>query len=223
VNEAQKQLDSVMKKGEKDPEVVKARAALEAAQAELKKAQAPNPARSGVWRSDDKGKTWKLMSNNNDRPMYYSQIRVDPNNPDIVYTCGAPFHKSTDGGRTFRTVQGIAHSDHHAFWIDPRNSRHLIIGNDGGLDVSYDQAETWDFINVMAVGQFYAISADMRKPYWVCGGLQDNGSWCGPSATRSTNGILNSDWFRVGGGDGFYTQQDPSDWGTVYAESPAGA
>jgi photosystem II stability/assembly factor-like uncharacterized protein len=183
----------------------------------------PNPTESGVWRSDDKGRTWRIVSNNNDRPMYYSQIRVDPSNPDIVYTCGAPFHRSVDGGKTFQTVQGVAHSDHHALWIDPKDGRHLLLGNDGGLDVSYDRGETWEFVNTFAVGQFYAISADMRKPYWVCGGLQDNGSFCGPSATRSSNGILNSDWFRVGSGDGFYTQQDPSDWTVVYSESQDGA
>jgi photosystem II stability/assembly factor-like uncharacterized protein len=182
----------------------------------------PDPKRSGVWRSDDKGKTWRLMANNNNRPMYYSQIRVDPTNPEIVYTMGAPFFKSTDGGKTFRQVQGIAHSDHHALWIDPKNPNHLILGNDGGLDVSYDQGETWEFVNTIAVGQFYGISADMQKPYYVCGGLQDNGSWCGPSAVRSQTGILNEDWFRVGGGDGFYTQNDPTDWTVLYAESQDG-
>ncbi|MEW6128056.1 MAG: hypothetical protein AB1757_13530 [Acidobacteriota bacterium] len=182
-----------------------------------------DPTKSGVWRSDDKGKTWRVMSNNNNRPMYYSQIRVDPKNDQIVYTCGAPFHKSTDAGKTFKVVQGIAHSDHHAVWIDPNNSNHLIIGNDGGLDVTYDQCETWEFINTIAASQFYAVSADMRRPYYVCGGLQDNGSWCGPSATRSQFGIMNSEWYRVGGGDGFYTQIDPTDYTTVYAESQNGA
>jgi photosystem II stability/assembly factor-like uncharacterized protein len=182
----------------------------------------PDPKKSGVWRSDDGGRTWRVMSNNNNRPMYYSQIRVDPANPDIVYTMGAPFYKSIDGGREFKVVQGIAHSDHHALWIDPRDTRHLILGNDGGLDVSYDQGETWEFINTMAVGQFYAISADMRTPYFVCGGLQDNGSWCGPSQTRSANGILNEDWYRVGGGDGFYTQNDPEDHRIMFAESQDG-
>lgn len=182
----------------------------------------PDPKKSGVWRSDDKGKTWRVVGNNNDRPMYYSQIRVDPANPDIVYTMGAPFHKSIDGGKTFRVVQGIAHSDHHAMWIDPKNPKHLVLGNDGGLDVSYDQGETWEFVNTVAVGQFYAVSADMRKPYYVCGGLQDNGSWCGPSSKRSTLGILNSDWFRIGGGDGFYTQQDPTDYNVIYVESQDG-
>ncbi len=124
----------------------------------------PDPKASGVWRSEDKGKTWKLMSNNNDRPMYYSQIRVDPTDDRIVYTMGAPFHKSVDGGKTFKVVQGIAHSDHHAMWIDPKNPKHLLLGNDGGLDISYDQGDTWEFVNTLPVGQFYAISADMRKP-----------------------------------------------------------
>ena len=183
----------------------------------------PDPKKSGVWRTDDRGKTWKLMSNNNDRPMYYSQIRVDPTNDQVVYTLGAPFHKSIDGGKTFRVVQGIAHTDHHAMWIDPKNARHLIIGNDGGLDVSYDQADTWEFVNTMPVGQFYAVSADMRKPYYVYGGLQDNGTFGGPSATRSNQGITNAEWFRVGGGDGFYTQADPTDWTTIYVESQDGA
>src|SRR6185503_18795073 len=163
------------------------------------------------------------LSNQGDRWMYYSQIRVDPTNPEIAYQGGAPFFKSVDGGKTWRQVGGIPHSDHHAIWINPKNNNHILLGNDGGLDVSYDQAETWEFINTMALGQFYAVSADMRKPYYVCGGLQDNGSWCGPSGVRSTNGILNSDWFRVGGGDGFYTANDPTDWRVIYSESQDGA
>jgi photosystem II stability/assembly factor-like uncharacterized protein len=182
----------------------------------------PDPNKSGIWRSDDSGRTWTFLSNRGDRWMYYSKIRIDPTNPEIAYQGGAPFFKTVDGGRTWRTIDGLAHSDHHAIWINPKNNDHLLVGNDGGLDVTYDQGETWEFINTMAVGQFYAISADMRKPYVVCGGLQDNGSWCGPSATRSSNGILNSDWYRIGGGDGFYTQNDPTDWTTVYAETQDG-
>jgi len=188
--------------------------------------QAPPPAdpnKSGIWRSDDAGKSWRFLSNSMDRPMYYSQIRVDPTNPEIAYQGGAPFFKTTDGGKTWRQVQGLAHSDHHAIWIDPRDGNHLMVGNDGGLDISYDQAETWEFVNSLgAVGQFYKVSADMRDPYFVCGGLQDNGSWCGPSAVRSANGILNSDWYRVGTGDGFYTANDWSDWRILYSESQDG-
>ncbi|MEI6668699.1 MAG: hypothetical protein WCP29_11135, partial [Acidobacteriota bacterium] len=182
----------------------------------------PDPKRTGVWRSDDGGKTWKIVSNTTDRPMYYSQVRIDPSNDQVIYMGGAPAFKSIDGGKTFKQIPNLAHSDHHAIWIDPKNGSHVMYGNDGGLDVSYDGGDTWDFIATMAVGQFYAISADTRKPYVVCGGLQDNGSWCGPSAKRAQVGILNSDWFRVGGGDGFYTQQDPTDWATVYAESQDG-
>ncbi len=183
----------------------------------------PDPKRDGIWRSDDKGRTWRVVSNNNNRPMYYSQIRVDPSNPEIVYTGGLNFTKSTDGGKTFNNVQGIAHSDHHAIWVNPKNGNHLIIGNDGGLNVSYDQGETWEFVNNIAAAQFYAVGVDMRKPYNVCGGLQDNGSWCGPSQTRNNTGITNADWYRVGGGDGFYVLVDPTDHNTVYAESQNGA
>jgi len=182
----------------------------------------PDPKKSGIWRSDDSGKTWRFLSNQGDRWMYYSQIRVDPTNPETAYQGGAPFFKSVDGGKNWRQVPGIPHSDHHAIWINPKDNNHILLGNDGGLDVSYDQGETWEYINTMALGQFYAISADMRKPYYVCGGLQDNGSWCGPSGVRSTTGILNSDWFRVGGGDGFYTANDPSDWRVLYSESQDG-
>jgi photosystem II stability/assembly factor-like uncharacterized protein len=182
----------------------------------------PDPKRSGVWRSEDGGKNWRFMSNNNNRPMYYSKIRVDPGNDQIVYTLGAGASKSTDGGKTFAPMGGQSHSDHHALWINPRNGNHLIIGNDGGLDISYDQGETWEEVSTMPTGQFYALSVDMRKPYYVCGGLQDNGSWCGPSAVRSNAGGMITDWYRIGGGDGFYTANDSSDWTVGYSESQDG-
>jgi photosystem II stability/assembly factor-like uncharacterized protein len=184
-----------------------------------------DPKKPGVWRSDDKGKTWRIVSNENNRPMYYSQIRVDPTNPENVYVGGLNFSKSTDGGKTFKSLQqGIAHSDNHAIWINPKNGDNIMVGNDGGLNVSYDQGATWEFVNTIPAAQFYAIGVDMRKPYYVCGGLQDNGSWCGPSQTRNNQaGITNADWYRVGGGDGFYTQIDPTDYNIVYAESQGGA
>ena len=183
-----------------------------------------DPKKSGVWRSDDKGRTWRIVSNENNRPMYYSQIRVDPKNPENVYVGGLNFSKSTDGGKTFKSLQaGIAHSDNHAIWINPNNPDQILLGNDGGLNVTYDQGATWEFVNTIPAAQFYAISVDMRKPYYVYGGLQDNGSWGGPSQTRSNLGITNADWYRVGGGDGFYTQNDPTDHNIVYAESQGGA
>ena len=156
--------------------------------------------------------------------MYYSQIRVDPSNAENVFVGGLNFSRSTDGGKTFKSLQpGIAHSDHHAIWIDPKNGKHIMIGNDGGLDVTYDQGDTWEYVNTIPAAQFYAIAADMRKPYYVYGGLQDNGSWGGPSQTRNNAGITNSDWFRTGGGDGFYAAADPSDPNIIYSESQNGA
>jgi hypothetical protein len=107
-------------------------------------------------------------------------------------------------------------------WINPADSDHLILGSDGGIHLSFDRGKTWDFINTIPLGQFYELGFDMRKPYYVYGGLQDNGSWGGPSATWTRIGITNDEWIRVGGGDGFYMQVDPSDHNTIYAESQDG-
>jgi hypothetical protein len=189
----------------------------------------PDPNKSGVWRSDDGGLTWKFLTNNDTRPMYYTQLRIDPKNDQIVWTGGLNITRSMDGGKTFRTLNA-SHTDNHALWIDPNDGRHVLIGHDGGLEITYaghaDQV-TWDKISNFNVGLFYAVSADMRHPYHVCGGLQDNGSWCGPSALR-TGGrgggpILNADWISVGGGDGFYTQNDPTDYNIFYTESQQGS
>jgi len=182
----------------------------------------PDPTRDGVWRSDNKGRSWEIMGNNNNRPMYYSQIRVDPTDDQVIWTMGASLYKSTDGGRTFETIRGMGHGDHHAMWINPRNGDHVLLGNDGGFNVSYDGGASWDFINMMALGQFYAVGVDMGRPYNVYGGLQDNGSWGAPSMTRSSSGILNEDWFRAGGGDGFFTKVDPTDTNILYTESQGG-
>jgi photosystem II stability/assembly factor-like uncharacterized protein len=177
----------------------------------------------GTFRSEDKGLTWRKMSGENPRPMYYSQIRIDPNNDQRIWVMGADMYTSEDGGKTFNTrvVQRI-HGDHHAMWINPKNSNHMILGSDGGIYFSYDRGRTWDFVSSLALGQFYEIGFDMRKPYNIYGGLQDNGSWGGPSRTWYRNGITNEDWFRVGGGDGFYTQVDPTDHTTIYVESQNG-
>ena len=182
----------------------------------------PNPQRSGVWRSDDGGKSWRVVSNENNRPMYYSQIRVDPANDQKLLVGGASAQMSLDGGREWRAFSGTGHGDYHAFWISPKDPRIVWTGHDGGIDVSYDGGLTWDYLNNMALGQFYQVSADMRRPYHVCGGLQDNGSWCGPSAVRSATGAVNTDWYNVGGGDGFYTRNDPTDYTIIYSESQNG-
>ena len=182
----------------------------------------PNPNASGIWRSNDKGKTWTFMSNENNRPMYYSQIRVDPTNPEIVYVGGQNAAKSIDGAKTFESIQGgMGHVDNHALWINPHNNQHVMYGNDGSLDVSYDGGQNWESARLWAVGQPYHVSVDMRRPYYVCTGLQDNGSWCGPSSVRSSP-IRMYHWYRVGGGDGFQTQVDPTDHRVLYSESQNG-
>ena len=181
----------------------------------------PDDQYNGIWRSTDGGATWEFRSNENGRPMYFSQIRVDPNDADVVYVVDQRVHKSVDGAETFERLDGYGHVDQHAMWINPANSNHLMIGNDGSVDVSYDQGETWEALRRWAMGQPYHASVDMRRPYYVCTGLQDNGSWCGPSGVRGGD-ILSEDWYRVGGGDGFYTAVDPTDHTVVYSESQNG-
>ncbi len=179
--------------------------------------------KGGIYRSEDKGETWKKMSDTDPRPSYYSQVRIDPSNDLRIWVLGAAMYFSEDGGKTFNTrrVQKI-HGDFHALWIDPSNSNHILAGSDGGIHWSYDNGKTWDFVNTIAVGQFYEIGLDNEKPYHVCGGLQDNGSWCGPSQTFSRDGIGNEDWTVIHGGDGFYAQIDNVEPWIVYTESQDG-
>ncbi len=180
-------------------------------------------AHGGIFRSEDRGETWTRMSGTNPRPSYYSQVRIDPNNSEKLWVLGAPLYYSEDGGRTFREDRWQKiHSDFHAFWIDPANSDHMIAGCDGGINITFDGGRTWDYDNNVPLGQFYEIAFDMQKPYHVCGGLQDNYSWCGPSANLMTSGITNDDWYNIGGGDGFDTKIDLNDPNTVYTESQDG-
>ena len=179
--------------------------------------------KGGTFRSEDRGATWKQVSNTNPRPMYYSKIRIDPTSDQRLWVLGAPMFTSEDGGKSFSTgVVTRIHGDFHAMWINPANSNHMIVGSDGGIHLSYDRGRTWDFVNTIPLGQFYEITLDNRKPYWIYGGLQDNGSWAGPSGTLNQEGITNDDWFRIGGGDGFYVQVDPTDPDVLYVESQGG-
>jgi hypothetical protein len=179
---------------------------------------------SGVYRTTDGGATWTLMQRNQSdaRPFYYSQIRVDPKNPDRVYWMSSVFRFSDDGGKTERRGALSIHTDWHAMWIDPNDPDHYIIGDDGGIAITWDKGGTYDFPNTIPIGQFYHVSFDMSKPYRVCGGLQDNGTWCGPTKTRGRDGASNANWFNVGGGDGFYSAQDPTDSNIIYSESQGG-
>jgi photosystem II stability/assembly factor-like uncharacterized protein len=179
---------------------------------------------NGIYRSADGGDTWDAWSTLNPRPMYFSQIRADPRDANRVYLLGSNrgFYVSDDGGRNFRDVFSTIHSEDHALWIDPDDTNHLIVGGDGGVSISWDRGQTWLFRDNLPVGQFYEISADMQDPYVICGGLQDNGHWCVPSATRNRNGIGNRDGFNIGSGDGFYARIDPSDPRTVFIDSQDG-
>jgi hypothetical protein len=188
---------------------------------------------SGIYRSTDGGATWAMTYRNEPpgpgggglgdaRPFYYSQIRVDPRNPDRIYWMSSVFRTSPDGGKTVQRGALSVHTDWHAMWIDPSDTDHYILGDDGGIAVTYDRGGTYDFINTFPIGQFYAIAYSMEKPYKVCGGLQDNGSWCGPSRAHNRAGITNDDWYNVGGGDGFYSAIDADDPNIVYSESQGG-
>ena len=178
----------------------------------------------GVYRSTDGGNTWEHMSPLNPRPMYFSQIRLDPKDRNRVYLLGSNrgFYISDDSGRSFRDVFSGVHSEDHALWIDPDDTNHLIVGGDGGVSISWDRGTTWQFRDNLPIGQFYEIGVDMQDPYTVCGGLQDNGHWCIPSATRNRTGISNRDGFNIGSGDGFYTRIDPTDPRTAIVESQDG-
>lgn len=182
-----------------------------------------------VYRSDDGGESWKKV---NRQPVggtpayYYGQIRVDPQDANRLYLLSVPLYTSTDGGQTWSSIARSVHVDHHALWINPRSPNHVMLGNDGGFHQSYDHGRTMDHYFNLPLAQFYAITVDMQQPYHVYGGTQDNGSWGGPSQTRTDGrgrGISPLQWYRIGGGDGFYVQVDPADSDFYIAESQFGA
>ena len=176
----------------------------------------------GIFRSEDKGETWTRMNSLNPRPMYYSQIRIDPNDEKRIYVLGGELSVSDDAGRTFFEGDPEVHSDHHALWINPRNSRHLIDGNDGGIWVSRDRSQSWEHLNNYAMGQFYHITVDMQQPYHIYGGMQDNATWGGPSMVRDRQGIANEHWNQMLSCDGMYVAVDPSDGRTIYTNCQNG-
>jgi photosystem II stability/assembly factor-like uncharacterized protein len=176
---------------------------------------------SGIYRSEDAGESWVFMNRMNNRPFYYSHIYLNPVDDRLVYVAATSLSYSNDEGRTFRTIEGL-HPDFHAMWFDPTNKNRFYAGQDGGAALTYDHGRTFVFFDNICLAQFYAVSADMRDPYFVYGGLQDNGTWGGPSMSREGM-ILTDFWFNIGGGDGFHTQNDPTDWRTVYGESQGGA
>jgi hypothetical protein len=177
---------------------------------------------SGVYRTDDGGTTWRKVNGNNPRPMYFSQIRVDPNNPDRTILGGVRMTISLDGGKTQLSADPSVHDDKHALWWDPNNSDHILIGTDGGAYVSWDMTRTFIWYPNLPVGLFYHVGFDNETPFNVCGGMQDNYDWCGPSAVRTQNGISNDRWQSIQGGDGFVAIPDQRDGRIVYAETQDG-
>lgn len=182
----------------------------------------------GLYRSEDAGATWRMVSRTNPRPMYYSKPSIDPTTDQRVWLMGVQPAKSEDGGATFETMPNSPtydlglKDDHHSLWIDPNNTRHLLLGGDGGLHESWDLGITYARINNFAVGQFYRIAVDDRDPYWIYGGLQDAHSWMGPSATRSWLGIMNADWKQIGFSDGTGQAVDKRGHRYVYSTSSGG-
>ena len=178
----------------------------------------------GIYRTTDGGATWEKTSSLNTRPNYFSQIRIDPSDRQRVYTLGSNrgFYISADGGKAFTEVFSNVHGEDHALWIDPADGNHMIIGGDGGVSITWDRGKTWDFRRNMPIGQFYEVDVDHSVPFRICGGLQDNGVWCMPSAVRNRNGIADRDAWNIGGGDGFHAHFDPANDNLVLQSSQNG-
>ena len=189
--------------------------------------------KSALARSDDGGRSWALVNQDNDindRPFYYNDIAVDPLDENRVYRIGSRVKLSIDGGKTFDFIEAIdccaagndVHIDTHAWWINPANPKHMIDGNDGGIAITHDKGETWRFVENLPLAQFYHIAVDNEVPYNIYGGLQDNGSWRGPSELWANGGIRNFHWIEVSFGDGFDTIPDPENANRGYSLSQGG-
>ncbi|MEZ5040861.1 MAG: hypothetical protein R2828_13275 [Saprospiraceae bacterium] len=178
---------------------------------------------SGVYRSDDGGENWSFLLKHAVRPFYHGQIEIDPVDPQNIYVVSRDFQYSTDGGKSFRVPRWRRDGgDDHDLWIAPYDNKIMYHCTDQGLKLTIDGCESFLSFNNMAIGQYYAIGTDMRDPYWVVGGLQDNGLWIGPSNSREVRGILNMHNTWVGEGDGFHAHVDPTDWRTLYLVNHVG-
>jgi len=180
--------------------------------------------KGGIFLSNDRGATWERKNEFDVGAMYYSQVIADPKNVDRIFVMNVSLRESLDGGKTLHKVEETNHhGDNHAIWIDPDNTKHWLLGSDGGMYETWDDAKSWEFKANLPTVQFYDVTVDNALPFYnVCGGTQDNFSWCGPVRTRNINGIMNSDWVVTTGGDGFRSVVDPVDANTIYSESQYG-
>ncbi len=184
----------------------------------------PESKEGGVFRSTDGGEHWSRVSPLDPRPFYFSQIRVDPTDARRVYLLTFVLLVSDDGGTTWREdLFKNVHPDTHALAVDPTNRDHLLLGTDGGLFQSFNRAVAWDHLEKFGVGEFYRVNVDRSTPFRICGGLQDNTNWMGPSATRTKEGIRIGDWQTLHGGDGSSCAFDQGDSEIVYSESQRAA
>jgi photosystem II stability/assembly factor-like uncharacterized protein len=178
-----------------------------------------------LWRSDDAGATWKLMSKDtlvNQRPFYFSHVRVDPSNADHVYGVSEALSESKDGGKTFKEIASQVHVDYHDMWIAPNEPGRMIVGEDGGYAITTDGGAAWSFARNLALGQIYHVGYDDRTPYSLCVGLQDNNGFCGPSNSLNPEGVIDESWDRVTGGDGMWAWPDPRDPNLVWTDLQTG-
>ncbi len=179
-----------------------------------------------LYRSDDKGENFRQVYKNQNivgRGFYYTTVRVDPTDENKVYAVASPLFKSLDGGRNFQRISPTTHIDYHVLWIDPQNPKRMWQGQDGGVAVSHDEGGSWEYINNFPAGQFYQVFADNAAPFYnLSGGLQDNGTWVGPSRNREPTGIHNDDWRMISFGDGFYAIAHPDNPDLFLTESQGG-
>ncbi len=182
---------------------------------------------NALYRSEDGGMNWKMINDKSEignRPFYYFDIYVDPKNENRLYSIFTNVNVSEDGGNSFRGLigRGLIHVDHHALYIHPDNPEYMILGNDGGMAITRDMGKTWQFVENLALGQFYHINVDNEIPYNVYGGLQDNGTYTGPAYAWVRGGLRNDYYFSVSGGDGFDVMADPDDARYGYSMSQKG-
>jgi photosystem II stability/assembly factor-like uncharacterized protein len=180
---------------------------------------------TGIYRSEDAGKTWKFLNRYNNRPFYYSNIRINPLDDRRVYVLTTNFMISEDGGKTFKPAPESYEGglDHHAMWLDPGARDRFYLGNDKGLKLTHDHGAAFQLFDNLPIAQFYAIGVDMREPYYVYGGTQDNGTWGGPHFSKDVRGTLPDNWWKLHWGDGMFIQIDPTDWRKVYTEAENGS